>query len=358
MPHSAVSSTYVELAIGLVLAFFLLSLLVSWLNEAVVRVFSIRGKYLWAYLRDTLDGAEKQVSRLPARIRDVFVKLPFNLIPGGDPRPAYSPTPAPSTMAEEVPPFTRELYERLQEIDRPKWSRSAISQIPPARFAVAILEIVTGRYNSNVDEFVAALEAAKSPLSLPVKSLWATANGDLELLRKGVETWFDTEMQRLTQLYRRHIRLVLTVIATAVVLLFSVDSLEYGKMLLADEAYRTEIVAVANGNPEAMERLQRDCAAAAGAAGSTSTDPYACLTQNLSTPAFIKLFQHAPVRFDLARSGTPTWAWNHTDWRDRLNPAHWLGFALTIVALNFGAPFWWDVLRRITGARRILSPRS
>ena len=44
-------SVYIALAIGLVLTFFLLSLLVSGLNEGVNRLFGVRSKFLWAYLR-------------------------------------------------------------------------------------------------------------------------------------------------------------------------------------------------------------------------------------------------------------------------------------------------------------------
>jgi hypothetical protein len=40
----------VELGIGLILAFLLLSLLVSGLNEGLNRLFSIRSKFLWAFL--------------------------------------------------------------------------------------------------------------------------------------------------------------------------------------------------------------------------------------------------------------------------------------------------------------------
>ena len=50
-------SVYIELAIGLVIAFFLLSLLVSGVNEGINRVLGIRAKFLWAYLGDLIDGA-------------------------------------------------------------------------------------------------------------------------------------------------------------------------------------------------------------------------------------------------------------------------------------------------------------
>ena len=56
------------------------------------------------------------------------------------------------------------------------------------------------------------------------------------------------------------------------------------------------------------------------------------------------------MRIDSA--GSTSWSFNGSDWVGRLaSPAHWLGYLLTVIALLFGAPFWWDVLRRLTGVR-------
>ena len=48
MPN--VDSVYIDLAIGMAVAFFLLSLVPSGLNEALAFVTRIRSKFLWAYL--------------------------------------------------------------------------------------------------------------------------------------------------------------------------------------------------------------------------------------------------------------------------------------------------------------------
>jgi hypothetical protein len=343
------SSTYFELGIGLALAFFLLSLLVSWVNESIVRLLTIRSKYMWAYLRDILDPPPQVGSRLPARLTDVFLKLPLNNMAGGDPRPSYKESPPPAGVTAAATSLADQLHERLREIDRPRGDRTAMSDIPGNRFALALVEMISGQsdgaFNTNVTAFLGQLKDANSPLHMPLKSLWETASGDINAFRKGIEDWFDGEMQRLTLLYRRHIRWVLTVIATGIVLLFSVDSLEYAKTLLADNAYRSEIVAVANGNPDALSKIQGQCAA-------TATDPYACVTETLSTPAFIKVFQHGPVMVDLPLHKNPDLRWNFDTWWHRFGPGHWLGYAMTIIALLFGAPFWWDVLRRLTGVKR------
>ncbi|WP_370025525.1 hypothetical protein [Planotetraspora sp. GP83] len=511
-------SYYADLAIGLVLAFLLLSLLVSGLNEGIVRLLGIRSKFLWAYLRDTLDGAEtadkasaplkaldrllgmlkglgrrlrnplvdllpppsEGRSRLPATVLGVFARLPF----GKDPRPDFIAQPAPSespplapaldsVAAEEVttpitepgasaapadgavpdPPLPDQgvpdqpapdhavpaqrgpvdgvpagravetvamgaagrtgvtalagtaeasadqtadpahgadqadaaevaevaeavgmaeaagaaaqgdpvetaapqvvpagqgksmaelLHERLQEIDHTKRGKTSIAEIPPARFAVALLEIATE--HGGIEALMRDLDTLKSPLYRPLKAVWDRTNNDLEAFRRGVEEWFDGEMTRLTLLYRRYVRWVLAMLALAVTLLFSMDALEYGKTLLNDNAYRSEVTAFTQSGPEALAPLKAQC--------EPGQDPYACVTDVLSTPAFVKIFTHAPVSVVMRADASPAWQWHGGDWWSRLaSPGHWPGFLATLVALLFGAPFWWDILRRITGIR-------
>ncbi|GLX92532.1 hypothetical protein Hesp01_04820 [Herbidospora sp. NBRC 101105] len=379
-------SYYVDLAIGLILAFLLLSLLVSGLNEGIVRLLGIRSKFLWAYLRDTLDGGEQihrvngflrwldrrlrgvtvlgrrfrstladllppvrnsTRSRLPATVLGVFVKLPF----GKDPRPKFSPSPAPVDIAPATPeqapahqgePFTDLLHERLQEIDEARQGKTSIAEIPPSRFSVALLEIASER--GGVDALLAELKRLDSPLYRPLAGLWAKAGVDLETFRKGVEEWFDGEMARLTVLYRRYVRVAVGMLSLLVTLLFSMDSLEYGKTLLNDSAYRSAIAAFAEQGEEALAPIKDQCAPGA--------DTYECVTEVLSTPAFVKIFTHAPVSVEIPGTGTPVWKWGGGDWWDRLkSPSHWPGFLLTLVALLFGSSFWWDMLRRLTGLK-------
>ncbi|MFC0555814.1 hypothetical protein ACFFHJ_33425 [Planotetraspora thailandica] len=432
-------SYYIDLAIGLILAFLLLSLLVSGLNEGIVRLLGIRSKFLWAYLRDTLDGAEavnkvsslarmvervletlkglgrrmrrplldllppedrdEGRSRLPATVLGVFAKLPF----GKDPRPPFAPVPAPvespplaaapgTVAAEQVADTTvlpgsapqeavtadpavadpahpadqadpeeraapqvavaghgksmaELLHERLQEIDQSKRGKTTIAEIPPSRFAVALMEIATER--GGIEPLMAELDTLKSPLYRPLKAVWDKANNDLEAFRRGVEEWFDGEMQRLSLLYKRYVRWVVALLSLVVTLFFSMDALEYGKTLLTDSAYRSAVTAFADSGPEALEPLREQCAA--------GQDTYTCVTDVLSTPAFVKIFTHAPVSATMESSG-PSWAWHPGGWWDRLSSlGHWPGYLLTLIAILFGAPFWWDMLRRVTGLRSRLS---
>ncbi|MGJ6961555.1 hypothetical protein ACSDR0_06545 [Streptosporangium sp. G11] len=419
-------SVYIDLAIGLILAFLLLSLLVSGLNEAFVRLLGIRSKFLWAYLRDTLDGSEDGRSWIPSKIADVFAKLPFSK---DDPRPAHSPDPAPSVVepmrvdsatvlaaeqaaervaqeiaegiapesavedigvtgdsgvAEETGPggagtgsldssgssdgssgspadggpagrpapqidMTARLYERLQEIDHPKGARTSIANIPPERFSGAVMELVAAE-EGGIEGLLGKLEAINSPLAGHLKGVWEGAQRDLPRFRKGVEDWFNGEMQRLSTLYARYVKWVVFALGVVLTLAFSMDALEYGKTLLRDNAYRAGVSAIAGGGGEGYAALKDKCAGTEiGLA-----EPYQCVTESLSSPALVKIFDHAIVSVTIPPDGSadPSFHWNGGAWWDRLiTPGHWPGYLLTMVALLFGASFWWDVLRRLTGVR-------
>ncbi|WP_245642615.1 hypothetical protein [Nonomuraea candida] len=333
-----------DLALGLVVAFLLLSLLVSGLNEAFVRVLSIRSKFLWAYLRDTLDGADKESGAwLPARVLDVFRVLPFVR----DPRPAHRDEPAPARLGEMPEARTGDsmmnlLYERVREIDHAKRGRTSIADIPPERFAVAVMELAAME-NGDIGEFLKKLRKIDSPLYGHLQGVWDSAQGDLDRFRKGVESWFDGEMQRLSMLYRRYVKWVVAVLGLVVTLLFSMDGFEYAKTLLRDNAYRASVTAVAEAGPDAYRELRQQC---------TGGDPVPCVTELLSEPALVKMMGQALVSVSIPAEGEPGVHANLAAWWERVStPSHWPGFLLTYVALLFGAPFWWDVFRRITGIK-------
>ncbi|MBG0829302.1 hypothetical protein HS041_16165 [Planomonospora sp. ID67723] len=352
-------SVYADLAIGLVLAFLLLSLLVSGINEAFVRMLGIRSKFLWAYLRDTMDGGSSEgTSWIPSKIADVFAKLPFSK---DDPRPEHSPDPAPSVvtpmpvdpttvLAAEGPvpdvDMTERLYRRLQEIDHPNGARTTISDIPPERFSGAVMELVAAE-EGGVEGLLVKLEAIRSPLAGHLRGVWNGAGEDLAKFRRGVENWFDGEMQRLSGLYRRYVKWVVFALGVTLTLLFSMDALEYGKTLLRDNAFRAGVAAIAGGSEEGLTALKDKCTTTGAA------EPYECVTESFSSPALVKIFDHAIVSITVPPDGgDPSLNWNGAVWWDRLiTPGHWPGYLLTAVALLFGAPFWWDVLRRLTGFR-------
>jgi hypothetical protein len=366
------SSIYIELAIGVALAFFALSLLVSAVHEGLTRFFGVRAKFLWAYLRDQFDGGGPSGSHnqrggagdsetvpplLPA------TALQFIRLGRVDTRPVFENQLARSAVDAAEMTTADGLYQRLRHIDcralkfarkrQNRIGRSSIDNIPTSRFATAMIELASAA--TSTDDWLQALKDKGSPLYQPMKTAWDGAGKDLQKFTLAIEYWFDGEMVRLSGLYRKHLRWVIAAIAVLIALFTGFDSLAYGRALLADSAFRSQAVAVATGNPDKLEKLQQICQAherEASGGEQPESDPYACVSDVFSSPSFARILSDAVVSAHLFTADGPSFRWNGTHWWDRVSqPAHWPGLVLTVVALLFGASFWWDVLRRLTGVR-------
>ncbi|GAA4946546.1 hypothetical protein GCM10023334_059380 [Nonomuraea thailandensis] len=178
-----------------------------------------------------------------------------------------------------------------------------------------------------------SMKARHSPAHAPLSALWAGSQGDYDRFQRGVEEWFVAEMQQLNRLYRRHTRGPLMVLSTLLTIFFTIDSFEYVQAIIDDNALRSLLSA----NDTIAEPLAARCRLEEG--GSY------CLSQ----PPIIQVFGNAPISMSFS-TGPPTAHWNGVEWMERLiTPPHWLGFIATIVALMFGAPFWWDRLMSAIG---------
>ena len=194
------------------------------------------------------------------------------------------------------------------------------SYIPSGAFAMAVVdlyapEILTGgtpRFEK------AASERVRHALAL----LWVEAKGDPARFRRNVARWFDDTMERASGWYRRRAEARLLVIAAVVTVALNVNTIGIAQRLWTDAPVRA---AVAAG------RLP---AATAGA------DP----TQSGSG---LDRLDAEYRRLDA--SGLPL------GWSDQAWPSSWpvtiAGWVLTVAAVSLGAPFWFDLLGKVSSLR-------
>jgi hypothetical protein len=450
---------YLDVAIGVAVAFFLLSLLPSGINEAVAFVTRVRSKFLWAYLNQLFtaaapsgsDGeqtgdqaadsaaakARRFVPLAPApataatdaggtsergATRRATVRMARSVgapsaaasigLPATswemlglmraagtrDPRPTLgggvlvdetrrwrrSPRhPAAGPDADDgVLPVVAELHRRLGPIavaanagvatgtkgDKPTTTK----HVPSRSLALAVVDLLAASGATHAPMAATLDGLAGTPIHSTMAALWTSAAGDLEAFVDELETWFDAEMARLSGLYKRLMRWVLGAAAVVVALLVNVDPVGLTKDLWRDPDRRAELVAVAGsgaareagatagrGEPTVAPELAALYAACRpdpppGAPTTASGDDVAaaaaaverlrtCVADALQTERGAGLLSHAvwePDRF----AGTWGWSWD-------LAVLHVGKVALVAAAIFFGAPFWWDVVRRLMGIR-------
>jgi len=248
------------------------------------------------------------------------------------------------------------------------------SYIDAKNFTSALLEKITfdpdnpNSIATNLDTFIHKIEQTNL-LSLELKrvflnyayeardkyqALAAKTTSDLEIFRSKIETWYDTSMDRLTgSLKTRYSRPFTMMVAIVTAVLLNADSINIAKYLYSDPDLRSKVAAQAYGavdstaqqftaridsmrntNPETVNQLK----AAMQKGVDNISDAKAALQLNLpfgwTTAYFKTLFP--PGDF----------------WDGILGIlAKITGLAATVFAMMMGAPFWFDLLNKVSNLR-------
>lgn len=167
----------------------------------------------------------------------------------------------------------------------------------------------------------------------------STAAHKIEILQANIEQWFDDAMDRVSGWYKRWTQKIILVIAAILVLVINADTIMLVKRFVRDDALRASIVAVADkavqddaSDPTtdqlARERLLEEAGKLTLPLGwiANPEDPYKA--EQVPNCGGIKLSQCM------------------ANWGLKL-----LGLFITIMATQQGAPFWFDLLGKVTNLR-------
>jgi hypothetical protein len=214
----------------------------------------------------------------------------------------------------------------------------------------------------------------------------AGAGQELSAAKATVQAWFDREMDQLSTLYRRQNRKVLALLALPIVLIFQANTLRIIADLRSDAALReavsSEAVAVA-GTSTLDAIINQHCAPATSPGGTAAsgnssgtadseggnagpggtvngTDPFegavdrfACVAKIVRAAGVFAIVPDIDKISALDPSQGPFFGLSVADiWDYEFHDYGWLGRAITLVALLFGAQFWFDILRRLVGIRK------
>lgn len=313
------ANTIFNVVIGLLFVFFVCSLAVSGMNEAVRKFLNTRSKTLWTATRRILSEVEAapQDPRVTARIGDA---------------PSRSELPQNAGSAQGVSLFDQLFHHPIiGRLDPARLNRpSKITHIPPVDFARAMVDILTpeegdnkawNRINEGIDQLPPAL---RSQFQL----LYEEAGHDILKFREAIEGWFDTAMERVSTWYKKRTRWAMLLYGLIVAVGLNVSAVNVTAELYENDVVRQTVVELAEIQATRTSESVQSC-----------TDRE-CVEGEIG---------------DLVDTGLPV-LWRDCDHDEGYRACgfedEWAvvgtisGWMITAAALSLGASFWFAILKR------------
>ncbi|WP_062305904.1 hypothetical protein [Demequina subtropica] len=428
-------SVVLEIAIGLVLVFAIAAAAASAVNEIITRSFNVRSKALWARLDELLSGTDHRLGvrflwkglcfrsvrpthenpaveltsapdaeagappvqeahgaagAKPAGPRGRAAKIEAGLIAWEEKVVARRDKRSDEQKAEDdsraaVAQGRLSTLARTGAIGGLDYvelgNPSKVSQIPGKVFANALLELAQARKGDGLEARVMDLakeyqqpdQKLLAPLGAFLATTGAAVAHDTDKLLAAAETWFDGQMEVLSNTYKRNTKWALGAIGVVIAILFNVNAIAIAGGLNDNAAFRQAAVTAADGVsagefPACIEEDATSSAAADSESGDDGTsDPYAevgCAVQQFRVFSeagvivpgdadYFTLFGDAwNGAQDHAEVAAKVEAGDSTQPRQMNLLGQIVGVMLTGLATALGGPFWFDLMKQLTGLRK------
>lgn len=323
------SNAAIDVAISLVLMYLVLSLIVTVLNEVIATAADLRAANLQAALTALIDD--------PA-LRQQFYD--HGLIAG-----VNNASKARKGIIFRIIDWLYRLVARSGPSDG-----SHVSYVSGQVFARALLSSVdVAKSLPTYQDIEAAIKNLPGTnVRDALLAQLATANGDLQLLHANVAAWFDNSMDRVSGVYKRHLKQMSLLVGSLLVLVVNADTLKVGRALWNDTALRatmaqTASTLVTEGQAQRNSRLNRTAIAAGDSGGQAAPAPQPDLDRSVTVA--VQRIRDAeqelrPLPLGWNWSAAPQWQWSLV-WPALVKI---VGLFLTAIAISLGAPFWFDLL--------------
>lgn len=274
--------------IGLLLIFLLYSLFATTILELLAAFLSFRGRNLEKAILNMLDPDNPDLFR-EFKENPVYKQLAGQFIGKTSP-PSY-------LSSEKFRSILFQVLGRNQESDK-------------------------------VEEWIGKLP--EGPLKSTLGQLLQDARQDKEEFKQKVEMWFNDVMDRASGWYKRNMQRILIMIGMGIAISFNVDSLQvYGQL---------------SRDPDAANKMAMEAAKVVSTAEPGQEQPaelkkevYSLLAENLEV-------LKSPLGIGWEKVDLN--ALSLVDWMAKL-----FGWIVTAFAISLGAPFWFDLLKKLVNIR-------
>ena len=216
------SNIILDVIIGLIFVYLLLSLICSAIQETIASAAGLRAETLQDGIKNLLD--DPNIKDVEAKIRDLKTEV-----------------------------YEHPLIKNLARAGKKP------SYIPARNFTIALLDVLKDPNSPNGPLTEAANTISKLPAGQLKDALAGIIDGagnKAENVTKNIETWFDNSMGRVSGWYKRSSQKLMLLIAFALAVSINVDSIELAQTLWKDPGLRAQVVTAAQQQVDANKSTQ------------------------------------------------------------------------------------------------------
>lgn len=340
-------SVVLEVIVGLVLVYFIMSVICSALNEWIARIFAMRAKTLEAGIRGLLSDNgnlkekiyshplvrglsrkgwwDRELDKQSAR-REKNVRLLKKV-------PSPKSSPGPSNLSAHR--FTLALFDILTETGgQPSVKRGDGLSNDIDKDKSKVLQLGAKEMIESLGNGIEKLpEGDKTRQALKALLISAKAEVDqwdsaVTAFRVSIERWFDDTMDRVSGWYKRKAQLIILGLAVVICLALNVDTFTIANSLYRDTNLRASVVAAAEA--QAQKPVSEEAES----------------ELNVSELSGELLDLKLPIGWSARDGDARSVPGDFIGWVVKL-----LGVLFTALAVALGAPFWFDLLNRLVNLR-------
>jgi hypothetical protein len=293
-----------EVGIGMILIYYLLSLIVSAVTSKINEYLDLRAESLEKVLREALSSPDTEGETLYDKVMaDPLIQ---NLAP------------------KKLKMWSGEMHQHLR-----------VNKIPTDKLALALFnQFFPQKDETGADDSRQVLERMRQLIdgdqtllrddhkTVLINAI-DTAEGKLDTARKNVESWFDDTMSRAGDIYRQYARRVAILVALIVVVAVDVDSVAVARTLYTQPTARSAAVA-------AVEQYATTTDENGDQPDADAVSEYINTLDELQLPV---MWSNIPDRAD--NDLFQEWAWKIFGW------------VIIWFAVSQGSSFWYDILKKV-----------
>jgi hypothetical protein len=348
-------SVVLDVAIGMVFVYLLLSLIASVVQELLSTFMQLRAANLEKGLRSLFSG-----DSLGSEMDLVNCIYDHGLVRGlySDPKRDSGKLPS---IFRRIMNWVRVTMRRLIGISADKPLTISAdplllpSYIPSRTFALALIDVLNANKKEGVEAMASIKEALATHDNKAAQALLAlaiNAKGDVDAFQRNLEQWYNDAMDRVSGWYKRYTQRALIAIGLLLAIALNVSSVRVARTLWLDRDARQAMVDAAGNyaknNPTAASPVTVADAGKLKAQLQSDVDVFSEVTTSSLLPLGWKRSWHSYESYF------------ETAPKDAMFNALTVlaGWIVTALAISFGAPFWFDTLNRFMVVRSTVKPQE